>query len=284
MVSYDRQTLNTPNPIARYAHRHRLKQVVALVSGTAGIRKLLDYGCGSGAFVSRIQGMNGISAVGYEPFMPERVPGAARIHTEFSSVEAEGPFDVITLFETIEHLTDAEIDDFLQRADRLLSDRGKVLLSAPIEIGPAVLAKEFNRCLLHRRRPENTARELFLAAVFGIVPARPPDVRRTHKGFDFRHAIRYLEASFGPVDIACYGPLPIGTWFGNSQVYFWLTRGADRQRQTADRQARAGDQRRPPLLAAKTGVPQYDVDPTSNGHASDSRESHVRSTASPVDS
>lgn len=272
MVSYDRQTLNTPNPIARYAHRHRLKRVVSLIAGTTGIRRLLDYGCGSGAFVSRIQGMNGISAVGYEPFMTERVPGAAHIHTDFSTVEAEGPFDVITLFETIEHLTEAELKDFLQRADRLLGDRGKILLSAPIEIGPAVLVKELNRCLLHRRRPENNALELFLASLFGIVPERPPDVRRTHKGFDFRHAIRYLEASFGPVSIACYGPLPIGTWYGNSQVYFWLTRGADRQ-------VRVVDETRSTPQAIEARVPQYDIDLTLHEHAGAPRETHLRPTA-----
>jgi hypothetical protein len=50
------------------------------------------------------------------------------------------------------------------------------------------------------------------------------NIKGSHKGFDFRKAIRFLEGEFGPVTIASYGPLPIGSWYGNSQVYFWLTK------------------------------------------------------------
>jgi SAM-dependent methyltransferase len=222
MVSYEKQTLNTPNPIARYAHRNRLKRVISLVISQPYIRKVLDYGCGSGAFIEAIQGKNGIKAFGFEPIMKERAGADSLIYSDFSSVNAEGPFDIVTIFETIEHLSDDELAEFLARADEILSNNGRILCSVPIEIGPALLMKEFNRCILHKRRPENSVAELFSASIFGIAAKRANNIKGSHKGFDFRKAIRFLEDDYGPVTIASYGPLPLGTWYGNSQVYFWL--------------------------------------------------------------
>lgn len=224
MVSYSKQTIDTPNPIARYAHRNRLARVISLVTSQAGIDKLLDFGCGSGAFINAIQGVNGIVAIGYEPFMTERVDVNSPISKDFTSVKEAGPFDVITIFETIEHLDERELRDFLAQADELLTEKGKILASVPIEIGPALFMKEINRCILHKRPPENSLTELFLASLFGVAAKRTENIKGSHKGFDFRRAIHFLESEFGPVTMASYGPLPIGTWYGNSQVYFWLTR------------------------------------------------------------
>lgn len=228
MVSYDKQTINTPNPIARYAHRNRLKRIVSIVTSQADINKVLDYGCGSGVFIKAIQGANGIEAIGYEPFMTERVDADSPIFKDFACVAAAGPFDIITIFETVEHLDDREFREFLARADKLLTEKGKILFSAPIEIGPALIMKEFNRCILHRRWPENSVTELFLASLFGVAAKRTENIKCSHKGFDFRQTIRFLEGQYGPITIASYGPLPIGTWYGNSQVYFWLTRRSSR--------------------------------------------------------
>ena len=106
----------------------------------------------------------------------------------------------------------------------MLLDKGRILFSAPIEIGPAVLMKELNRCILRRSKPENSLSELFFASIFGVAARRDKNNKNSHKGFDFREAICFLEEEFGPVTIDSYGPLPTGTWYGNSQVYFWLTR------------------------------------------------------------
>ncbi|MFM6254022.1 MAG: hypothetical protein ACKPEQ_33585, partial [Dolichospermum sp.] len=69
--SYDSNTINAANPIARYSHRNRLSRGISLVTSQTGVRKLLDYGCGTGAFINAIQGVNDIVAIGYEPFMTE---------------------------------------------------------------------------------------------------------------------------------------------------------------------------------------------------------------------
>jgi cyclopropane fatty-acyl-phospholipid synthase-like methyltransferase len=82
--------------------------------------KLLDYGCGSGAFIGAIQGVNQIEAIGYEPYMNERIERDLKIYSDFPFVEDYAPFDIVTLFETLEHLDEEELNDFLRRADKLL--------------------------------------------------------------------------------------------------------------------------------------------------------------------
>jgi SAM-dependent methyltransferase len=223
-IFYDKQTINTPNPIARFAHRNRLARVISLIKSQVGLSKLIDYGCGSGAFIKAIQGINGIAAIGYEPFMTERVDTDSPIYSDYLPVKDAAPFDAITIFEAIEHLDETELCEFLVQATELLTDNGKILFSAPIEIGPALFLKEINRCILHKRLPENNLLELLLASLFGVPAKRATNIKGSHKGFDFRKAIRFLECEFGPVTIASYGPLPIGSWYGNSQVYFWLTK------------------------------------------------------------
>lgn len=222
MVSYDKQTLNTPNPIARYAHRNRLARVIKLVTSQAKINKVLDYGCGSGAFLKAIKDTINIEVVGYEPHMTERVDTTVPIYDKYESIDTLKPFDLITIFETVEHLSEDELLTFLTRADSLMGNGGRILFSAPIEIGPAILMKELNRCILHKRLPENKLLELLLASIFGISAKRSINIKNSHKGFDFRKTIKYLEETYGPVTIESYGPLPIPTWYGNSQIYFWL--------------------------------------------------------------
>ncbi len=222
MPSYDKQTVNTPNPIARYSHRNRIKRSISLITSQVGIKKILDYGCGSGDFIKAISGI-GIEVIGYEPYMKERVSDDLPIYEDIACVKEFGPFDIITIFETIEHLEEIELRDFLVQANELLTEKGKILVSVPIEIGPALIMKELNRCILHKRFPENNPIELFLASFFGIAAKRAKS-KHSHKGFDFRKIINFLENEFGTVNIASYGPLPIGTWYGNSQVFFWLTR------------------------------------------------------------
>jgi hypothetical protein len=80
--------------------------------------------------------------------------------------------------------------------------------------------------MLHRRKPEHGLFELLGAGLFGIPARRAADIKSSHKGFDFRQAIRDVRAQGWDVSILGYGPLPIRTWYGNSQFYLWATRAA----------------------------------------------------------
>jgi hypothetical protein len=70
--NYDQQTINSRNPLARYAHRTRVKRSVQLATPRVGLGKIMDYGCGSGVFLSKMNSIREGAAVGYEPYMTER--------------------------------------------------------------------------------------------------------------------------------------------------------------------------------------------------------------------
>lgn len=53
-VGYSKQTLESPNPIARYAHRKRYELSVGKAIKVLGKNaSLLDYGCGEGDFLKK---------------------------------------------------------------------------------------------------------------------------------------------------------------------------------------------------------------------------------------
>ncbi|MBC7957619.1 MAG: methyltransferase domain-containing protein [Cytophagales bacterium] len=223
-IPYDKQTVDSPNPLARYAHRSRIKNSVRLALSRLSGGKVLDYGCGSGVFISTLNSLRPQCAVGYEPYMADRRSDALPIYSRIGDVEATGPFSLITLFETIEHLSEQETTAFLRTCDRVLSPAGGVLVSGPIEIGPALIAKELSRSLRQFELPDYGLGEFLKASVLGVPGARADNIKTSHKGFDFRRAMAFIKTSGWRVEVLEFGPLPIGTWYGNSQVYLWLTR------------------------------------------------------------
>ncbi|HTP40146.1 MAG TPA: methyltransferase domain-containing protein [Steroidobacteraceae bacterium] len=226
MSDYGSQTVHSKNPFARFAHRSRIEKSICLARRLATGR-ILDYGCGSGLFVERMNRTGGNLAVGYEPFMDERTANGLPIFREYEAVRSYGPFLLITLFETVEHLTDEELAEFLSRCSELLAGDGELLISAPIEIGPALFLKEMNRSLRSFAIPDYQLGEFLKAGIFGIAARRAPNVKLSHRGFDFRQAIRKMEFHGWRVSVLEYGPLPLPGWYGNSQVYLTARKHRD---------------------------------------------------------
>jgi hypothetical protein len=157
--------------------------------------------------------------------MAERIKGRLPICRTLPEVERYGPYQLITLFETIEHLSVEERSDFLAFADRNLTATGSLLISAPIEIGPALILKDLNRFAFRLRRSEHHMLEFFKAAVFGIPARRAEAIKDSHRGFDFRETLAQLRIAGWECEVLRYGPLLIPTWYGNSQVYIAASRG-----------------------------------------------------------
>jgi hypothetical protein len=222
--NYDAQTINAPNPLVRFAHRNRVRRSLTLALPRLGSGKLLDYGCGTGVFISEVIARYPGRAIGYEPFMTERSSASLPIFDTLAELELRGPYNLITLFETIEHLSDEELSSFLKFAEEVLTPTGGILISAPIEIGPALIFKDLNRSAFRRKLSEHRPLELLKAGIFGIPARRAENLKTSHRGFDFRRARNYLGNRGWGTDILSYGPLPSGTWYGNSQVYLWAYR------------------------------------------------------------
>jgi len=72
MVSYDRQTVNAPNRLARFSHRSRAKNSVIIADKylrNGGV--LVDFGAGTGLFLTSLGDKRpDVSLFAIEPFMP----------------------------------------------------------------------------------------------------------------------------------------------------------------------------------------------------------------------
>ncbi|MCC9602307.1 methyltransferase domain-containing protein [Stieleria sp. JC731] len=219
MSNYDLQTINAKNPIARYSHRTRVRHSIELAKGRLASGRILDYGCGSGVFVNEMNQIRSGIAYGYEPYLKDRTAENLPIYRDFEDVKAFGPFSTITLFETLEHLSATELDEFLERSSQVLDGEGRILISAPIEIGPALIMKELNRTFLKFKKSEHHFSEFVKAAVFAKPARRAPNIKYSHRGFDFRQAIQEIESRGWKVTILSFSPLPVIGWYGNSQVF-----------------------------------------------------------------
>jgi SAM-dependent methyltransferase len=217
-LTYEEQTFAARNPLARYSHRRRIsiaEQLVLKALPDGGSQ--LDFGSGEGHLLTAIRRVRGSSVqlFGYDPFKdPGTVP--YQIITQLSELPAHS-MDVITAFETFEHMFPKEQIDALVEFGRLLRPPGHIILSVPIMVGPILLPKLINSICLKRKRTEYSLIETLQACVGGEVPpAQSP--RHSHKGFDFRRLRRNLLSHF-KVESEFYSPLPVN-WYGVNSQYF----------------------------------------------------------------
>jgi SAM-dependent methyltransferase len=220
-VEYRQQTLESRNPIARFAHRtryrHSLDHVARSVRDTGVV---LDYGCGDGTFLNALAEQRpDLTLYGFDPesnHQPERYT----LINDVDEVDA-GSVDMVCCYETLEHLYDKEIAELLDHTTRVLVEGGEVSISVPIIGGPTLLLKELNRVVMFRRRSDYSPGELLRAAFLGQAAPRPDDIRVTHKGFDFRVLAARLQEELTVVERA-WSPFGFLPWWGNSQAFYLL--------------------------------------------------------------
>ncbi len=218
-VNYSKQTLQNPNPIARFAHkkRHELS-VERILKILGGKQTLLDYGCGKGDFLIEIsERRDDVKLLGFDPesghFSEKYIITQNMDEIEPASV------DVFCSFETLEHLYQEEKEELYGQATRILKNSGTVVISVPVIGGPTLLLKELNHVFLHKRKSEYSLKELLLATFFGCSATRPENPRPTHKGFDFTVVEKELELNFS-IQEKSYSPFPVLPWYLNSQVFY----------------------------------------------------------------
>ena len=112
---------------ARYCSRRRLGFVrTAFGDGTG--KRLLDIGCGDGAFLM------GASRAGWDVMGTELNPAIARelgldVREDIKQVADKGKFDCITMWHTLEHMRD--IPAMLREIYELLEPGGKLVVAVP---------------------------------------------------------------------------------------------------------------------------------------------------------
>jgi SAM-dependent methyltransferase len=246
--AYARRQLFGGFRLLRWSHGSRFRVARALVAPHAGTR-LLDYGCGDGTFLSMVRDLFP-TAVGAEVDAALAADAARRfaahaglrfVHTSTLDGEPAGSFDVAVCMEVLEHCTPDAADRVIADLRRLVAKDGTVIISVPVETGPALVGKQLYRRLAARRglegyrdRETYTARELSTMLVAGggtsiprpvyrsTFPSGEANVYHGHKGFNWRALRRRLGDDF-IVRRTRFSPVPLLGPLLNSQAWFELS-------------------------------------------------------------
>lgn len=240
---YARKQIHCPSAVVAWSHGSRFRLAAALATERPGAR-LLDYGCGDGTFLAMIH--DSVSdAIGADVDATQiadcrrrlgHLGGMSFVETSMlDDARYSGAFDVVTCMEVLEHCTDAERVRVLDALVRVARSGGRIIISVPIEVGPALVGKQFFRALAawrghgdYRHRETYTPRELIAAAfarpnlsraVYTVDGPDGPYTYCGHKGFDWRTLDKEVRDRM-VVERRLCSPLPMFGSLLNSQVWF----------------------------------------------------------------
>jgi 2-polyprenyl-3-methyl-5-hydroxy-6-metoxy-1,4-benzoquinol methylase len=243
---YARKQIYCPSRVVAWSHGSRFRLAARLASTSAGGR-LLDYGCGDGTFMALTCGTFA-AAVGADIDAAQLaecrrrladLPGLEFVGTaDLQGPQHDSSYDIVTCMEVLEHCVDAARVRVLDHVRGLIAPGGRVVVSVPIEIGPALAGKQFFRAVAawrgqgdYRYRETYSPRELLLAtlarphlarAQYSVdTPSGPLDYCG-HKGFDWRVLEKEIRDRFH-VERRLFTPLGRLGALLNSQVWFVCT-------------------------------------------------------------
>ena len=240
---YARKQIYCQSRVVAWSHGSRFRLAAELAEASRGGR-LLDYGCGDGTFIALTHGMFS-QARGADVDAAQLEECRRRLgsldHVDFvqtatlASAGHTARYDLVTCMEVLEHCTDRERVRVIGELARLCGAGGRIIISVPIEIGPALAGKQLFRAIAawrghgdYHHRETYSPGEL-VAAVFGRQNLARPEycvdtpfgqVRYCgHKGFDWRVLERDLQAAL-TIERRMFTPMPALKGLLNSQVWF----------------------------------------------------------------
>jgi 2-polyprenyl-3-methyl-5-hydroxy-6-metoxy-1,4-benzoquinol methylase len=242
---YARKQIYCPSRVVSWSHRSRFRLAARLATAAKG--RLMDYGCGDGTFIALTHGAFA-EAVGCDVDTGQlaecrgrlgRLDRVRFIHVDDLAADMHsGAYDVVTCMEVLEHCVDEERIRVLDGLHRLVRPAGRIVISVPIEIGPALLGKQLFRAMAawrghgdYEHRETYSPRELAAAALARRRLTRAeydietPSGRMRycgHKGFDWRILQTEIGRRF-TIDERRFTPLPPFGRVLNSQVWFVCT-------------------------------------------------------------
>lgn len=231
---YSAGTLQHRHWLKRFSHRRRYKVALRLLRPQPGER-ILDFGAGDGYLASKLARRDAsLRVVAYEP-MPSMLQQCRRTLTGTHNAEAvadlsacpAAAFDKIACLEVLEHLPPQPLAEALRTLRRLVRPNGCVVVSVPLEVGPASLAKNLARWALRQPHPGTTWRTMLRAAL-GLPVRRDASGHYiySHLGFDHRPLPRMFQQAGLRLVRQCYSPVRWLRGLLNSQVFFVLHPGA----------------------------------------------------------
>lgn len=205
-----RPDLYTRKTISSFPHRRRLEHIFRVVDslglGARGDFSYADFGCDDGYvtdLVARRIGATRAHGFGHSDKIEEgkrRFPHIAFGHVELNEPSEVGPFDLVTCFETLEHV--GNLETALDNLVRATADGGTLLVTVPIETGPIGLVKFLAKTVVYRYPLDELPGErLFFPYLRALL--RGEDLGRfrdrrfgwgTHFGFDCRAVGRHFDS------------------------------------------------------------------------------------------
>lgn len=141
--------------------QERAEQILDAIVEEPLVRKsFLDFGCGSGETVDAALKRGARSAMGYD-VVPFTSPNPNFTH-EFSQLEARGPFDVVLLYDVLDHIVNEEPVQVLQKLKSILSPDGTMYLRCHPWVSKhgGHLYKQLNKEYAHLLFTETELREM----------------------------------------------------------------------------------------------------------------------------
>jgi SAM-dependent methyltransferase len=218
-VSYEKQTVDSPNPLARFAHRARIERSLSVIDDNLGQGgSYADFGAGTGLLLAELEKKRPDATLfGIEPFQTPYL-GAKAVYVPDLAALPDSSLDAVSAFEVCEHMYEDEVVEFLNESKRVLAEAGKLILSVPVMYGAAAVPKFVNRVMLYRRNYTGYGFNDLVKSSLGIPIQRPENPRHTHMGFDFRWLMRLVGQKFVVSEVGC-SPFRSLPWYFNSQVF-----------------------------------------------------------------
>jgi 2-polyprenyl-3-methyl-5-hydroxy-6-metoxy-1,4-benzoquinol methylase len=236
-AAYAERIFEGGSRLTRWSHRRR-GQTASRLLGNRRFEHAVDVGGADGWFLRSLLDA-GLVAHGtvldIDPALLDQGRAATGtddrldfVLNEAASVAAlRGTFDLAVCMETLEHVPDpaASLDEVVS----LLRPGGALLVTVPVEVGPALLGKQLGRWFANRRGTYGYERyawpELLRAGVLWDARAVDRGNLHSHKGFDYRAVRRAVEdrvtierTRWSPVQVV--GPLLASTvsWLGRPRA------------------------------------------------------------------
>lgn len=131
-ISHTNRANNLTNLAYKVARHFTLRSKFRLIKKYTSKTRLLDFGCGTGTFISYLQ-KKGFDVTGYEP-SPEANQVASHLtHTEILTslpqLKKQEKFDIITAWHVIEHVHDLKAT--IKTLRKALTKKGLLILALP---------------------------------------------------------------------------------------------------------------------------------------------------------
>jgi SAM-dependent methyltransferase len=236
-TKYHTRLLEGGSFLTRFAHRSRSSNFLSLLKGRS-FESAVDWGCGDAWTLQLLlDAKKIIHGVGvdndYQKLQNCRTAFQSENRLTFAhpvEIERGRKYDLVICAETIEHVVNP--NEVLKQIASVCHPQSTVLISAPIELGPALIIKQIGRYIAARFNgpygyERYTLQELIQASLFWNTATlncshNSGSAERGHKGFDFRKTECFIKKQF-KIHRKTFGPLPWTRTLFNATIY-WICR------------------------------------------------------------